>query len=98
MAVPLRPERHWLGKVHRYDWALTVAGTDGALLPAGSAPQNTEELVLPQAFPSHGPAAAAAASSGSPASLLKGQHTSQQGRSLHLCLSGCEWDALTTDS
>lgn len=60
-----------------------------------SAPRTQRSWFSPQASASHSPAAAT--SSGSAASLLKGQHRSQQGRSLHPRLSACEWDALTTD-
>lgn len=83
----------------------STAREDEAVVLVTSALQQREEmwlsqqeLVLPMGLCLPWPAAAASPGGMSglwlPSSLLKGHRRSRQGRCLHLCLSGCEGDAL----
>lgn len=94
----------WVGKLGEYDCAPSMAGEDRApgrqrLAAQGEAVvtgagAGTSHRPLPPAVQRQPHPLTSLACAGSPASLLRGPCRSQQGRSLNLCLSEREGDAL----
>lgn len=85
------PEPGWRGRGCAPSWQCLTAHGGAMDTRAGAGASHGPLLPVVQQQPH---LLALLARSGSPATLLKGHRRSQQGRSLHLCLSECAGDVL----